>query len=1533
MPAKRLNPAMAASSTAAHPPRRRSSALLSSNTNGSERWVSAASFPPVATVVPLPVKKSGLKSLTYSSGDANAPHVGTKVLAATAKAAPARSRAAASVPANHTASPPAAPELVPSRSPAIAPMVQRAPTLSNRSAASIAHAARRPRCSSSTPSVTAPPATVDAAGVSPAVANGSSKTGLFTASTAPPSLPTAKHASHYAYIGTNFDAAPPTSTSSCTENPQANWSVPASGPRRLSSASSNATKVMTSASGAAATPSAPVPEASASHAGPRDAPAPRQRANESTASTSKPNGQLTRAAAPSTDSAAAPGASSCLVAQASLKPSVSSSATGKKVIRRAVTGTDTSGLLSTTTTSRRPSLSGTATADNTTVPKRASSVLLPQPQSSGGAVPTLDAEGAPSTTLNTARTTAPTAFNTPTNAGSTVSGRTTARLSRGPVVLEEWARSIIKPGDEKLLYWTRVAGATSCGFTRTSSGIGMNSTAASAARQASTLRSLTNDTQLRRAQKTVLRQRHTETSTPSWRSTKAASVGAGSVASVASGGSDSRFGSTVKRSGVSLLRRQQEGKDRQRSLTATMATPTGGNRGSVGDGRVSNTSAAVGSASPTPSRISEASTNTTMRGNGRLSGSGARPLLEQLPGGAFVQAEVIGQRRSPSLKLFAKPSPRMISAPNPRGNTGAPGLKTTFGVNDGPYYVGNEELTKLTWVREEMLRALMQSAAPLAMSAATKENSAAVAVASMPNPKDGGNANILESSSSSLLTMHFDPVVSGTARASPTSLSVGKRPRQRVYSVDLRGGASNDDPAPPMQPPAAGVAQPRGRLVSSGTTPVLASSIRQKPGNSVSLACPAPTSTPTGVGTTLVPTSARPTLDSSAVVAGEPPPPLRQRGERQPRRPAVLVALSSLQSPGTVAERVRLEFVRQEQKQSTAVPTGKKKAPVPSSVVTAIQRPTAISINAATRLLLLDPLFPLISEENYQRLVLQNDEYTARKALLAHIAATPGAATAVSHPYGSPSPVPPLDVGKKPRKSEAEAPRAARALETDLAEADEPAPVLPLTVAVLAPTQVVAIETGAAAAPLSPSVSPPNAAIIGSTPPRRPSLQHGGPALYATFSPPRVTSPPNASNLTSPIAGSAAGFGGTTSPAHDSRLLVNAVMPTEKPGSIKLLAAGSAWYAVTRVSESTPSSTIQSSLHAGLLATACGGGAARGTSNSPTRPRSTSPMASCSSLRSVTRRGSLLQGLQQHLPHQATRTVASNHSDSISDEDSTASDEAVDLAEAELRKTLPHWGPFRTSHTAASSASDILWQKRATNPGTSPGSTTASTTTPTAARKTKSAHEETVPVASLTDSTPSLLSMALTLSPAMAKELQAYVHEFLKRYRGADSVTAEEMGPIPKTPLALQRAIRHSLRLSTESSASGVGDEEAVELEDALDDGSYHSQNVQYILGLMGSLLQGETSFCEDDDARTASGAHLRTAAAERHRKEQVTSAELIAAVMGRPLSSTVEDTTEGAALNYTRNDTSRSAAARPLLKLHDPELRAVELLFVNGAP
>ncbi|CAC9543092.1 hypothetical_protein_-_conserved [Leishmania infantum] len=1546
MPAKKLSSAAKVSSTATHPPRRRTSGLLGGSTNDSEQGGSAASLPSTATGVAQPLKRSGIKSrnsINYtsfsaqqaaavtSSGDAHAPHVRTKVPVATAKAASGRPRAVAVIPANHTTPPPpAARESVPSPpNPAAAAAVQNAPPLGSSSTTTTAGAVRRARFGIHTPSVTAPSAAVDPPGASPAAQNGSPKTSLPTLPTGPPSLPTAKRVTHHTDVDINRTVVSPASVGSWAAKLQPRCSFPASGPRRLSSSSSHAIKATSSAPAAAATPSTAASEAAAAEADPREAPAARQYASALLAVASKPNGQSKSAADPSTDSTAAPGTSSS-VAQASLESRGQSlSVMGKKkVMRRASAGTATSRPPS-TATSRRPSVSCIATADSTAAATRDSSVLYPQPQSSCSAAPTLDAESAPSTALNTARTAGPAAVKTPTNAGSAVSAGTATPLPRGPVVSEEWARSIIKPGDENLLYRATAAATTYSGFACTPSGISISGGAASAAWQASAARSSINDTQLRRAQETVLRLRNAETPTPRWRSTKAASVGAGSAVSVASGGSGSRFGSTVKRSGTRLQRRRQEDEDRQRSLMETMAMPAGENGGSVSGGRASNPGTAAGSASPTPSRISEASTNTMMRGGGRLSGGSARPLLEQLPGGASVPVDIMGQRRSPSLKLFAKPSPRTFSTPSPRGSTGAPGLKTTFGVSNGPYYAGNEELTRLTWVREEMLRALMQSAAPPAASAVTRENSAAAAAPSMPSPKDGSDANALEGSASSVLTMHFDPQVGETAPVSPAFSSAGKRPRQRVYSVDLRGATGSDESAPPKQSPAADVTQPRGRLAGSGTTPLLASSIRQKPGNSVFVSRPAPPGSPVRVGATPGPTSARPTLDSSAFASGAPPA-APAAAARQQRRTAVTVAMCSLQSPNTLAERVRLELVRQEQQQPAAVRTGQMQAAAPSSAPAANQRPTATPIDAATRLLLLDPLFPLISEENYQRLVLQNDEYTTRKALLAHIGATPPLPSSASLLYESPSPVPPLDVDKKPRRSGAEVPPAARALEMDLAEADEAAPSRSLTAAALTST-----PAAAAAAPPSPSASPPNAATIGSTPRRRPSVQYGGPALYATFSPSRVPSPsPTASGLTSPTAGPAVGLGGATSSARDGKLLVNAVMPTEKSGSIKSLAVGGVWYAASPMSEITGQSTAQLSLNASLLVSVGGSGALGGTGNSPIRMRSTSPTASCSSSRNATRRGSLLRSVQQHLQPQAATAATPSRSDSTGDEVSTASDEAVDVAEVELCKALPRWGPFRTPHAAASSDSDVVEQECATKPGTIAGDTTTGAAMATAPRKTKkSAHGEASPVVSPTGSTPSPLSMAPALSLAMAEELQAYVHVFLKRYRNVDVVTAKEMGPVPETPLALQRAIRRSLRLSAGDRANAADDKDAVELEDSLDDGSYHSQNVQYVLDLLGSLLQSETSFCEDDAARAASGAHPWTAAAQRHTKKRATGAQLIAAVMGRPASSSGEVTAGGAVPKHTRSVAARSAAVRPALKLRDPELRAVELMFVNDAP
>lgn len=1481
-----------------------------------------ASLPSAAAGFAQPLKRSGIKSrnsISYtsfsaqqaaavaSSGDAHAPHVNAKVPVATAKAASGRPRAVAAIPVNHTAPPPpAACESAPSPPcPAAAAAVQKAPSLGSSSATTIAGAVRRARFGIHTPSVTAPSATVGPPGASPAAQNGSPKANLPTLSTVPPSLPTAKRATHHSDVDTNRTAVPLASAGSWAAKPQARCSFPASGPRRLSSSSFHAIKAASSAPAAAATPSTAAPEAASVEADPREAPAARQCASALLAVASKPNGQSKSAADPSTDSTAAPGTSSSSVAQASLKSRGRSlSVMGKKkVMRRASTGTATSRPPS-AATSRRPSVSCSA-------------------------APMLDAESAPSTALNTARTAGPTAVKTPTNAGSAVSAGTATPLPRGPVVSEEWARSIIKPGDENLLYRATAAATTYSGFARTPSGISMSGDAASAARQASTVRSSIKDTQLRRAQETVLRLRNPETPTPGWRSTKAASVGAGSAVSVASGGSGSRFGSTVKRSGTRLQRCRQENEVRQRSLMETMAMPAGENGGNVDGGRASNPGTAAGSASPTPSRISEASTNTMMRGGGRLSGGSARPLLEQLPGGASVASDIMDQRRSPSLKLFAKPSPRTFSTPSPRGSTGAPGMKTTFGVSNRPYYAGNEELTRLTWVREEMLRALMQSAAPPAASAVTEENNAAAVVTSMPSPKDGSDTNALEASASSVLTMHFDPQVGETVPVSPPFSSAGKRPRQRVYSIDVHGGTSSDESAPPKQSTAADVTQPRRQSAGSGTTPLHASSIRQKPGNSAFVSRPAPPGSPVRVGATPGPTSARPTLDSSAFASGAPPA-APTAAARQQRRTAVTVAMCSLQSPNTIAERVRLELVRQEQQQPAAVRNGQMQAAAPSSAPAANQRPTATPIDAATRLLLLDPLFPLISEENYQRLVLRNDEYTTRKALLTHIGAAPPPSSSASRPYESPPPVPPLHVDKKPHRSGAEVPPAARALEMDLAEADEAAPSRSLTAAALTST-----PAAAAAAPPSPSASPPNAAGIGSTPPRRPSVQYGGPALYATFSPSRAPSPsPAASGLTSPTASPGVGLGGATSSARDGKLLVNAVMPTEKSGTIKSLAAGGVWYAASPMSEFTGQSTALPSLNASLLVSVGGSGALGGTGNSPIRMRSTSPTASCSSSRNVTRRGSLLRSLQQHLQPQATTAATPSRSDSTGDEVSTASDEAVDLAEVELCKALPLWGPFRTSHAAAPSDPNAVEQECVTKPGTIVGDTTTGEATVTAPRTTKtSAHGEASPLVSPTGSTPSPLSMAPALSLAMAEELQAYVHVFLKRYRNVDAVTAEEMGPVPETPLALQRAVRRSLRLSTGDSANAADGTDAVELEDSLDDGSYHIQNVQYVLDLLGSLLQTEASFCEDDAARAASGAHPLTAAAQRRTKKRVTGAQLIAAVMGRPASSSAEDTADGAVPKHTRSATARSAAVRPALKLHDPELRAVELMFVNDAP
>ncbi|KAG5466652.1 hypothetical protein LSCM1_00821 [Leishmania martiniquensis] len=1441
------------------------------------------------------------------SSDVRASYTGAYVPAGSSKFASVRPRAVAAIPLNCTVPPPStARESVPSlHLPAAAAAVHDASPLGSSSATTKGGAARRPRGSIGTASVADPPAAVDVPGASTAGGKECSKATLSTSLAAPQPPPNAELASDHADVSSNLTAVPTAVAAPHTGKPHTSGSAPARGPRRLSATSHNATNGVTRVPGAVATPSRTSPAATAAHADPVGAPAARQRISTPSAITSKQNGQ-------SAVYTTALGASSWKVTQASLKSSLT---TKKTVIRRAGAGAATSRPQS-TVVSRRSSLSCTTTADNATASTRDPSVLLPQPRSSGGVAPTFGAESVPSTALNTARTSGPPDGSTPASVGGAVSSSTTTRISRGPVVSEEWARSIIKPGDEKLLYQAATAAETESGFTRTPSSMSMSGAMRSTAWQAHTVRSSKSDTQLRHAQETVLRQRYAKTPAPGWRSAKAASVDAGSAASVASGGSTSRFGSTIKRSGTRLQHRLEEGEGRQAFFTAAAAaaaeTPTSENGGSVGGGYASNRGIARGSTSPTPSHLSEASFNRVRRGGSRLGGGGVRSRLEHPFGSTPIPMGHLGERSSASLTLFAKPSPRTFLTPSPRGGLRELELKTSFDVRSGQDYVGSDELTRLTSVREEMLLTLMNSARrPAAAAAAAGESTSAATVSSTPNPKDGSNADVLEGSASSQLAMRVGQQADERVLVRPAAPSPGTQARQRVYSVDLRSGFTNDTTNASLQSPAADAAQPRWRSAVGGTVPLLASSIRQKPGSAAFRALAEPLGAVAGAGPTSGPPCARPTLDSIVLASDA-----FSKATRQPRRPGVMVKLSNLQSPSVVAERVRLELVRQEQRQLTAACTGQTRAAAPSTAATAGQPLTVTSMEVEARRLLLDPLFPLISEENYQRLVLQNSEYKARKELLASIHATPMTAATLLRPCESPPPVPPLDVG--------EAPRAARALEMDLAEADEPASTLALTAAALAEAPAAAVTV-----PLSLSV-----AMASNTPPRRPSVQYGGPALCATFSPPRAPSPsPTASNLTSPTAGPVTGLGSSTAfPARDGKLHVNAVMTTEKLTSIKTLAAGGVWHAAF---ESTAPSTAQPFLNASLLASAVGGAAVGGPGSSPIRLRSTSPTASGASSRNVTRRSSMLRSAQQHLQLEATATVtsSSSRSSSTDDQDSTASDEAVELAEGELFKALQHWGPFRTPHATAMSTIHAVGPKCASQSGRSAAGTSASRATIRRASKTdKLTHGETAAGLSSTGSTPSLLSMAPAFPSAMAEELRAYMHVFLKRYRGIDAAVAKEMGPVPKTPLALQRAIRRSLRLSNGRGVSAADDEEAVELEDPLDDGSYHSQNVQYVLDLVGSLLQAETSFCEDDAEREGRGAHPPAALAKQHKKQRVAGAELIALVMGRPTSSEGESVVDGTAPNRFRNASCSSATPRPIVKLRDPELRAVELMFVNDA-
>ncbi|KPA85935.1 hypothetical protein ABB37_00237 [Leptomonas pyrrhocoris] len=1234
-----------------------------------------------------------------------------------------------------------------------------------------------------------------------------------------------------------------------------------------------------------------------------------------------------------------------------------------------------SGTLPSHRSSGRVSVSIPTTAANTAPPTRDPSVAQPQHGSTTAAT----AATAPSNALESESPTFP-ALSIAKGSGSELERSTLGiaattrhnavaplsnlpRHSHGPVVSEAWTRSIIKPGDEQLLY-----APANAAFARTSSGMTKSwpRGAASVVRNDSKDRSSLQDPQLRRAQLTVLQQRHIATPSPDRRSTRG---------SATDRGSSSQFGSTVKRSGTRLQQLRHEAEERRRSLNATLSTPSNVDGSAVrAHGPMVNVGAGGGpnSASPTPSRMSDASVNTGIGGGGggsrlsagtpmsrRSTGSNEIPM-ERIPGAASVvggpfrqtppgvsgphvqqqqQQQQLQQRNSPALSLFARPSPRVFATPSPRGSTnasGVPGMMVTFGVSNAPYYTGNEELTKLTRVREDMLRALLLSTTTSGAPAAAKIKD------------EGSTTTSLSNSGSSLPTLHADPRVGEAIRTGGGSPSAAKRPRQRIYGVGIRSDANGEAMVSPQKGPVADVPKPRGRMSSSSAEAILVSSMRQKPSAAQAAAAAgaggpqlSPSRSPAaggeGSGSGTTGSVARPKLSATALGATDSSFSTTKSATRLPRRSAVMVALASLQPANTLGERTRTELVQQAEESHKTMathPGSGTETTAAAAVVSGPLKSAPISFEEATRRLLIDPFFPLVSEENYQRLVLQNDEYNERKALIMRICA-------VSPPKSSP--LPPVggeEEGGQPRHSATVGPKAARALEMDLAEADEAMIALS---AVPADATAAAATVSAMPASLSLSTTSPggntnHSNAVGAAP-RRPSVQYGGPTAHPSPSQTRTRSPsPGVPPTSPPLAASLNSPSSAPAPARESKLLVNAVMPSEKTGPIKPLALNTAWYTPSVApADAAQSGAVQALLSPTILSNGPGSPA----SNSPRRAFSRSPSASRSSSHHATRRGSLFHGAQQ-----STSAAAVPASESVSsDSESTASDEVVDAAETVLRRMLPRWGPFQTPAATpppppAAPANATPSSTRQRRNSSSTTSTSASSVHSTG-RKGKKTGESKGGAATAKESVaPTTTTMTTSvLPPAVLKELEAYVHFFLKRFRNADAATMEELGDAPETPLALQRAIRQSLRLSCGSAADDGAAEDveglATELQDPLDDGSFHRQNVQYVLDLLGSLLQMQDSFCED--VSSGGRATARGTQDTKQRKAKLTETDFLAKVMSHPAldRSGQDDDADNAQKSGMGNNVTRSERkprVRPVLKLHYPELHAVELMFANLA-
>ncbi|KPI86341.1 hypothetical protein ABL78_4607 [Leptomonas seymouri] len=1241
-----------------------------------------------------------------------------------------------------------------------------------------------------------------------------------------------------------------------------------------------------------------------------------------------------------------------------------------------------SGMLASQWSSTRGSASIPATAANTAPPTRDSSAARQQQQQHGSVTSvttapasrnTVGSESFTSTMLDTARggvselesSVLSTAATTPRSTVAPLSNL--PRRSHGPVVSEEWTRSIIKPGDEQLLY---APANTGFACTQLEAAMKRPRGSAGAIRNGSKGSLSLYDPQLRQAQQTVLQQRHIATPTPGRRSTNGAVIDR----------SGSRLGSTVRRSGTRLQKLRHEVEERQRSLNAAQPSPNNEEDSTMQAHGLTAGSGTGGpnSASPTPSRLSEASANrgVGVDGGGRFSvgtpasrrtTSSSEIPIEHIPGAASVvggllqhttpgasgqhsqqQLQQPQQRNSPSLSLFARPSPRIFATPSPRGSTGTsgvPGMLLTFGVSNTAYSTGSEELTKLTRVREDMLRALL-----LSSTASTASETTAAKIKDEGSGGDGATTP-LSNPSSSPHASHTDQRTKEGTTSDGTSPSAAKRPRQRIYGVDIRPSANGETIGSPQRTPAANVSKPQGGVGSNSARDILVSSIRQKPSRALadagsgraplvspSLSTTAASAGSDGGGSGSTGSTTRPRLSTAVLGATDPSFSATNTAKRLSQRSMVAVAVANLQPANALGERVRAQLARQSEQTQKAAATCPWNGGETATVATAVpvsSKLSRISFEEATRRLLLDPFFPLISEENYQRLVLQNDEYNDRKELVVRICAEPQ------------PPVEEEGEDGKPRRSSTIGPRAARALEMDLAEADEA-----VTAFTAVPLDAAAAMAPSPHAAFSSTTSPggnnnnDNVLSIssgsGGAAPRRPSVQYGGPTAHPSSSQPRARSPSPGAPPTSPSLVGSLNSPSAPSPSRDSKLLVNAVMPSEKTGPIKPLAVSGVWYtpsvAPTDAAQAAvfPAALNVSNLNNGHSTPIC---------NSPQRAYSRSPSLSRSSSRQTTRRGSLFHGAQHNMLADALASQSGS-----SDSESTASDEVVNEAETVLRQMLQRWGPFHTFASTPSPPPTASKNKpssstRQRRNSSSTASMSASSVHNMGRKGKKSGGEKSCAAAleKVSPATTSAPTAASVLPPAMLDELDMYVHFFLKRFRNADAATTAEIGDVPMTPLALQRAIRQSLQLSCSCVTSGGATEDVegalTELQDPLDDGSFHSQNVQYVLDLFGSLLQMQDSFCEDSGSSSGSVGRVtpRAARVAKRSKAKLTEADFFATVMCPPALDKsrqhgTDESVRRAEAGGNTPSTMRKSCARPVLKLHYPELRAVELMFASPA-